>query len=162
MLIVAVLATITIANAQTGWISYKGDNRISVKFPAQPKELSPGSVMAQSSDSVVYVFTIVDFVQVANLDSAAIAPMKDSPEFAAQLKVGMKSSLPDVDFSDFKIGKWKGFTSYTSSGLDSKKKKYDFFMFIIGSKLYSTSTISMDGKGTKNKEDYFNSITVTN
>src|ERR1700761_3724503 len=108
ILVIAVVASITIANAQTGWVTHKGDNRVSLKFPNEPKELTPGSFISFDKDSIAFIFTIVDFVQVANLDSVALAPMKNSPEFAAQLKVGMKQSLPDVDLSDFKIGTWKG------------------------------------------------------
>src|ERR1700733_7688346 len=115
-LIVAALIAVTTVNAQDGWVTHKGDNRISVKFPSEPKELTPGSFIAVDKDSVAYIFTIVDFVKVANIDSVALAPMKATPEFAAELKTGMKQSLPDVDLADFTIGNWKGFTSYSSSG----------------------------------------------
>jgi hypothetical protein len=135
-LVITALFAITTVYAQDGWITHKGDNRISVKFPSEPKELTPGSFMATDKDNMAYIFTLVDFVQVAGIDSVALAPMKATPEFAAQLKTGMKQSLPDVNLEDFKIGTWKGFTSYSSSGLDSKNKSYDMFMFIIGNKLY--------------------------
>ena len=161
-LIVAALIAVTTVNAQDGWVTHKGDNRISVKFPSEPKELTPGSFIAVDKDSIAYIFTIVDFVKVANIDSAALAPMKATPEFAAQLKTGMQQSLPDVNLADFAIGNWKGFTSYTSSGLDSKKKKYDMFMFIIGSKLYSVSTVTADGVGTKGRDVFLNSIQLSN
>ena len=88
LLVLTVLITFSIANAQDGWVTHKGDNRISVKFPTEPKELTPGSFIAIGTDSVAYVFTIVDFVQVANIDSVALAPMKTTPEFAGQLKTG--------------------------------------------------------------------------
>ena len=130
ILVISLLITITAANAQDGWVTHKGDNRISVKFPVEPKELTPGSFIAVDKDSVAYVFTIVDFQVVANLDSVALAPMKNSTEFTDQLKTGMKTSLPDVDLPDFAVGTFKGFTSYSSVGFDSKKKKYNFFMFI--------------------------------
>ncbi len=163
-LIVAALIAVTTVNAQDGWITHKGDNRISVKFPSEPKELTPGSFMAVDKDSIAYIFTIVDLAQVANIDSAALAPMKATPEFAAQLKSGMEQGLPgvDLDLADFTIGNWKGFTSYRSSGLDSKKKKYDLLMFIIGSKLYNVSTVAADGVSTKGRDDFFNSIQLSN
>src|ERR1700709_1754200 len=105
--IFTLLVNIGIANAQDGWVTHIGDNRISVKFPTAPKELTPGSFMAADKDSIAYVFTIVDFVAVAGVDSVALAPMKATPEFAAQMKVGLKQSLPDADLSDFTIGVWK-------------------------------------------------------
>jgi len=162
ILILTVLITAAIARAQNGWITHKGDNRISVKFPTEPKEVTPGSFIALGTDSVAYVFTIVDFMQVANIDSVTLAPMKATPEFAGQLKTGMKQSLPDVEFPDFVIGNWKGFTSYTSTGLDSKKKKYDMFMFIIGNKLYSVSTVRAASAGTAGRDIFMNSVMLSN
>lgn len=162
-LVIAALLTITLAHAQYGWVTHKGDNRISVKFPSEPKEFTAGSFMATVKDSsVICVFTIVDFVQVAGVDSVALAPVKATPEFAAQLKSGMKQSLPDVDLADFAIGNWKGFTSYTTSGVDSKKKRYDMFMFIIGNKLYSLSTIIANGASLKGRDDFFASVELSN
>jgi len=159
-LIIASVFAVTIANAQTGWINHQGDERISVKFPAQPTEVVAGTFASSDKDSVSYVFTIVDFVKVANIDSVALAPIKDSPEFTSQLKVGMGQSLPDVTFEDFKIGKWKGFTSYTSTGVDSKKQVYDMFMFLVGNKLYSLSTIRHSGSATTGRDNFFNSVTL--
>jgi hypothetical protein len=163
-LLIATLLTVTLVNAQDGWITHKADNRISVKFPSEPKEAAtaPGTFIATGKDSIAYVLTVVDFVQVAGIDSVALAPIKNTTEFTDQLKSGIKQSLPDVDFADFKIGTWKGFTSYTSSGVDSKKKKYDMFMFIIGNKMYSLSTIMSDGLGTKNRDDFFASVELSN
>ena len=158
-LFIAVTLSATIVHAQTGWIAYKGDDRISVKFPSEPKEAMPGTVISTVKDSTIaYVFTIVDFAQVAHIDSTALAPIKATPEFAAQLKTGIKQGLPGVDLSDFKIGTWKGFTSYTSSGVDAQQKQYDIFMFIIGSKLYSLSTIRKQNVSTENRDVYFSSI----
>jgi hypothetical protein len=161
-LVIAALFTITLAHAQAGWVDHKADNRISIKFPVEPKELTPGSFMVKDNDGIVYVFTVVDFVKVAGIDSVALAPMKDTPKFASQLKTGMKGSLPDVELADFTIGKWKGFTSYTSSGKDSKKLKYDMFMFIIGNKLYSLSTVAHEETGTKGRDDFYSSIVLSN
>lgn len=158
----AVFFAATIVKAQSAWVTHKGDNRISVKFPSEPKELTPGSFIAVDKDSIAYVFTIVDFVKVASIDSVALGPIKATSEFAAQLKTGMQQSLPDVTLSDFSIGTWKGFTSYTSSGFDSKKKKYDLFMFIIGNSLYSVSTVAAGGNSTKGHDTFINSIMVSN
>ena len=160
-LVIATIVTITFANAQTNWVNHTGDNRISVKFPAEPKEVIEGTFAAHGKDSVVYVFTIVDFVKVANIDSTALAPIKNSTEFTDQLKVGMSQSLPDVTFPEFKIGTWRGFTSYSSVGVDSKKKKYNVFMVLIGNKMYSFSTISDDGVSMAGRDAFVNSITLT-
>ena len=88
--------------------------------------------------------------------------MKNMPEFATQIKTSLKQSLPDVVFPDFVISTWKGFTCYSSVGIDSKKKKYDVFMFIIGSKLYSVSTVSAAGVGKTGRDKFMNSIVLSN
>lgn len=160
--VISLLITITTAHAQDDWVTHKGDNRISIKFPVEPKELTPGSFIAVDKDSIVYIFTIVDFQVVANLDSVALAPIKTTPEFADQLKTGMKQGLPDVDFPDFAIGTWKGFTSYNSIGFDSKKQKYDVFMFIIGDKLYSVSTVAKEGASDEGHNNFIHSIMLSN
>jgi hypothetical protein len=161
-LIVATVAAVTFAHAQTGWVDHKADNRISLKFPAEPKEVAAGSYAASDKDSVVYIFTMVDFVQVAGIDSVVLGPMKNTPEFAAQLKTGINQGLPNVTFDDFKLGTWKGFTSYASTGVDPQKKKYDVFMVIIGNKLYSFSTVRTDGTGMQGHDSFLNSIVLTN
>jgi hypothetical protein len=162
ILVIAAMLTMTIVRAQDGWVTHRGDNRVSVKFPTEPKELVPGSFIAKGNDSVAYVFTIVDFVQVAGVDSVALAPVKATPEFAAQLKTGIKGSLPDVEFDDFKIATWNGFTSYTSAGVDSRKREYDMFMFIVGNKLYSLSTITANGASLQGRDVFFGSIMLSN
>ncbi len=161
VLVISLFITITAANAQDSWVTHKGDNRISLKFPSEPKELTPGSFIAVK-DSTAFVFTIVDFKVVSNIDSVALAPIKATREFAEQLKTGLNQSLPDVTFEDLAIGTWKGFTSYTSTGVDSKKKRYDMFMFIIGSKLYSVSSISSAGVSNQGQKDFVNSIILSN
>jgi len=64
--------------------------------------------------------------------------------------------------ADFTIGTYKGFTSYTSTGTDAAKKKYDMFMFIIGNKLYSVSTITAEGSPTTGHDAFLASVAVKN
>src|SRR5579863_7935842 len=97
-LIIATVFAVGFASAQTGWVEHKADNRISLKFPTEPKEVGGGSLAAMDKDSVVYIFTVVDFVQVAGIDSVALAPLKNTPEFVSQLKTGINQSLPNVTF----------------------------------------------------------------
>lgn len=162
LLIAVMLLALTVVHAQQPWVTHNVDSKVSVKFPSTPREFIPGSFMAVAPDSsVVYIFTVVDFAKVANLDSAALAPVKATPEFAAQLKSGMKQSLPEVDLSDFLIGNFKGFTSYTTSGFDPKKKRYDMFMFIIGTNFYSLSVVTYYGTLLASRDKFFASIALT-
>ena len=161
-LIIALLITVGIANAQDSWVTHVADNRVSVKFPVEPKELTPGSFITTDKAGVAYVFTVVDFVQVAGIDSVALKPMKATREFAAQMKTGLLQSLPGVDMADFTIGTYKGFTSYTSTGTDAAKKRYNMFMFIIGNKLYSVSTVAPESSSKVAQENFVGSIVITN
>src|ERR1700744_1293138 len=160
-LVIAALLTVTIAHAQEGWVSHKADSRISLKFPNEPKEVVAGTFAARGKDSISYIFTMVDFVTVANIDSVTLKPMQDSPEFAAQLKQGIGSSLPKVTLDDFKIDKWKGHTSYTTTGVSAEEKsKYYMFMVLIGNKMYSLTTVVPDGAATKGRDDFFASLAL--
>lgn len=158
--VMVALFTATTLHAQSSWVTHKGDDRVSLKFPAEPKEIIAGTFAVAPDSTISYVFTIIDFIKFG-IDSATLAPMKTTPEFGSQLKTGMKQSLPDVEFDDFKIGSWKGFSSYTTAGRDSKNRKYDMFMFIIGTKLYSASTIRANGVDTKDRDYYFSTVELT-
>jgi hypothetical protein len=161
LLLFSIVLIGNISKAQT-WVTHRGDNRISVKFPTEPKELIKGTYGATLKDSSnVFVFTIVDFEEVAHIDSTALAPFKATPQFAAQLKEGMSKSLPSVNLEDFKIGTWKGFTSYTTSGTDKLSNKYTIFMILIGNKLYSLSTIIKNNTTINLTADYFASIILS-
>jgi hypothetical protein len=162
-LFIITFVCVTFVYAQDGWVSHKADNRISVKFPDEPKEVVAGTFATHDKDSVGYALTVIDFVAVAGIDSVTLAPLKDTPQFAAQLKQGMGSSLPGVVLDDFTIGKWKGFTSYTTAGVSSAQKtKMYMFMVLIGNKMYSLSTVVPDGKSPKGRDNFFSSLTLTN
>jgi hypothetical protein len=161
LLIFTILFAGTIVQAQDSWVSQKIDNRVSIKFPSQPTDDGAGSFVAVAPDSsVAYIFTLVDFAKIANLDSAGLAPIKATPEFAAQLKKGFKQSMPSVDLADLTIGTYKGFTSYSTSGFDAKKKRYDMFMFIIGTNFYSLTTVTVYGALLESRDKFFASITM--
>jgi len=160
---IALLFTLGIAYAQNDWVIHKCDNRISVKFPSEPKEIQPGSFTANLKDSTVAcIFTCVDFSKVANIDSTTLAPLENTADFAAELKTGLESHLSDVKMNDLTIGKWNGFNSYSTWGIDSKKKRYDFFMVIIGNNLYSLTTITGFGALFETRDTFFSSIVLTN
>ena len=162
-LVILTVISITLAFSQTAWVSHKADNRISLKFPDEPKEVITGTFAAHDKDSSTYVLTVIDFVAAANIDSTALAPMQDSPDFAAQLKQGMTSTLHGVTLDDFKIGKWKGHTSYTSTGINNNDKSQLYsFMVLVGNKLYSLSVIVPAGRPVAGRDEFFSSLTLTN
>lgn len=162
LLFAALLFSITIAaHAQTAWINHPLDNIVSAKFPSEPKEIAAGNVVATEKDtSVVYVAGVVNMQTVANMDSATLAKQKTTPEFVGQLKSGIQSTLPGLQLADFVIGTWNGYTSYTTSGTDTKKRQFDIFLFVKGTKLYSFSTVTKNGTGRAGHDKFMASITV--
>lgn len=150
-----------ITNGQTNWVTHKADERISMKFPATPKEAVKGTMVATEPDSsVAYILTVLDFT-IFNIDSATLAPVKATPEFAAQLKTGMAQSMPDLLVEDLKISEWKSFTSYATTGTDTKKNKYKMMMVIIGTKLYSLTAVCKPNVDTAKADKFFASLTLT-
>src|SRR5476651_989974 len=154
LLVAMAMLSVTSIYAQSGWVTYKADDRISVKFPIAPKDLQPGTVMAAPDSTSIFILTVVDFTQFG-LDSVALAPMKNSTEFTGQIKTGMLQSLPGVELADFKIATWKGFTTYTTSGSDTKKKNYDIYMVLVGNKMYSLTNVRSGGVPVKGRDDFF-------
>ncbi len=157
LLITLLFIVVTITKAQTAWVTHKIDSKISIKFPSEPKETKPGVFKSMSTDSTNCICTRVDLSQVG-LDSAALAAVKTTPEFLAEVKVGMKQSLPDVDLEDLKVGTWKGYTSYRTSGVNPKGKMIDYFMFIIGSDVYTMVTLRNAGVNANDRDTFFASV----
>ena len=147
------------AIAQTNGVKQQLDDRVSVKFPSTPKILTPGgntTYAVMDKDSVTYTAMVIDFATVAHLDSAQLAPLKDTQEFADGLKNGIARTAKSFEFGDANIGKWKGYTSYDITGTNAaKKSKIYFQLVIIGSKAYSLACIVPDAVPTKRKDDFF-------
>jgi len=163
LILAFLLFFVTVSQAQTGagWVDYKMDNRISVKVPVQPKTINEVTQFAQGKDSAVYVLTLVDMKASAGLDSAQLSTMGSQQEFADGLKNGMSGSMPGYTLGDFKIGKWKNFTSYSMEGENSSQKiKLQSFMVLVGSKLYGISLMLHNGKTTPDKDFFFQSLTL--
>jgi hypothetical protein len=147
--------------AQTKWINYNIDDKISVKFPSPPNKESDGTLLSLSKDSTAIMSLIIlDLAQIANIDSATLAQSKENPEFVAGLRNLMNSKSHFVQLDEFKLGKWHGFTSYSSSGIatDTRNKYYNVYMLFIGTKLYLFNAILSATADSKIKDYYFSSI----
>ncbi len=151
------------ACAQIAWVNHRADNRVLVRFPTEPQEINPGTYAAHDKDSVAYFLTVIDFVAVANIDSAGLVLLKDTRGFAAQFKEGIISGLPGILLNDFTISKWRGYNSYTTAGVSTDKKtKMYMFMVLIGHKMYSLLAVVPDGASLKGRDDFFASLRLTN
>ena len=161
-LLLFVLALSATASAQTNWITKNLDEKLSVKFPAEPEKVSkPGidSYTVKAQDSIIYTAGVVDYKIVAGLDSDRLAPLKDMQQFADQIRLGMAAKKPNYTFGPITISKWKTYTLYTVSATEnSNKYTLTAQMITIGSKGYSFSCRVPVGMATPNKEAFLGSV----
>ena len=158
LLITAFLAS-NFASAQSSWVTYKIDNKLSTRLPTLPKTLNENSVYALDKDSLVYIVTVVDLLKVAELDSAALVPLAPTADFANKIKQGVEQKMHGFNMGDIKVGKWKDYTSYKLEGGNDAKQLNSFtFMVIIGSKLYALMTLTPENKTGKGKNAFYSSL----
>jgi len=161
LFLAAIILTINFSFAQTGWVDYKIDNRISAKLPTAPKELLPGTVMASTTDSTLCIVTKVDFKAAAGLDSAALAPLLDQQEFTDGLRNGMAGQMQGYTLSDVKTGTSHGWHTFSLDGVnESQKLKSYTYMVVIGQYMYSFTALVKDGRDTKHRDELFASIQI--
>jgi len=159
LLLFTAFVTITAVHAQTGWVNYKFDNKLSVKLPAQPQKYGQNSQKASTKDSTVCIVSLVDLKATMQMDSAAIAASLPTTEFAAGIKASMFGQMPGYVMGEVKVDKWNGNYSYTIEGGNaSKKLKTYTFMVVIGTNLYALNCLVPDGNTTKDKDSFFASL----
>jgi hypothetical protein len=156
-----VVLTATFAHAQSDWINYKIDSKLSVKLPSQPTNIDQYSINARTKDSVICIISIINLQKVANIDSATLAGMATQADFTSSIRTGMLGKMAGFTLGDFTTGKWHGYYCYNVEGANtaSKLKTYTF-MVIIGVTLYSLTAILPDDKDTKPRDDFFASLTL--
>jgi hypothetical protein len=160
-LLLFVLILSAAANAQTTWITKNLDEKISVKFPAEPLKDTKNGIdiyTLKQADSIAYSANMIDYNVVVHLDSAALAPMKDDQRFADQLLAGFASKKTNYTFGEITIGKWKTYTTYSFSGTENTTKAtLTIQMILTGSKMYSLSCRVPANLVTKNKDSFLGS-----
>lgn len=163
-LLLFVLMLSTAAKAQTDWVTKNLDEKLSIKFPVEPKKVTKSGIDVYTSkgkDSVGYSATVIDYEVIAHLDSATLAPLKDSQEFADQMKFGMASTKTNYTFGEVTISKWKTYTTYHISASENTNKNTLLIqMILIGSKMYSLSCLVPANLVTKNNEVFFSSVEI--
>src|SRR3569833_1151358 len=158
LLFFAVIITQVAVYAQTGWVDYKFDNKLSVKLPAQPQKYGQNSQSASAKDSTVCIITLIDLKAATHLDSATLVSVLPTAEFAAGLKASMLGQQADVVLGDIKTDKWNGNYSYTIEGTNAAKKQKTYtFMVVVNNNLYALNCLVHDGVSTKNKDYFFTS-----
>jgi hypothetical protein len=150
--------------AQTGWITQNLDEKLSIKFPAQPQKTTKNGFVIytlREPDSMAYSVAMLDYKVVLHLDSAALAPMKDNQQFANQLRAGIASKKTNYTFGDITIGKWNTYATYSMSASENINKDTLLIqMILIGSKMYSLACRIPANMTTKNNEVFFGSFGI--
>jgi hypothetical protein len=117
--------------------------------------------MALTADSTVCIVTKVDFKAAANLDSAAMAPLLGTPDFANGLRTGMLQQMAGFTLSEVKTGKLQGQYTYSLDGVsEAQKLKSYTLMVVIGQYLYSFTALVKDGRDAKHRDEFFASVHV--
>ncbi|HEY4323279.1 MAG TPA: hypothetical protein VGN20_04815 [Mucilaginibacter sp.] len=161
LLIVLSILLFNVSKAQTAWINYKIDNKLSIKVPSEPAKTDEYSVTAQGTDTLVCVISIIDLKKIAGIDSATLATMAPTNEFTSSIKTGMLGKMEGYTLGDFKTSKWNGYYCYNVEGGNATTKvKLYTFMVIIGTNIYSLSAVMPDHRSTKDKDDFFASLAL--
>jgi len=158
-LLVTAVLSVTLLHAQSAWIDYQIDTKLSIKVPVQPKKADQYSVMSISSDSTIYIITKVDMKIAAGLDSAALAGLAPTDQFATEMRGGMQEKLQGYTLGDIKPSKWNGYYSFSiDADNPTTKLRSSIFMIIMGSYLYSFSVVLREDRDPKAKDTFFNSL----
>jgi len=154
-----VVLILNFANAQSDWINYKIDSKLSILVPAQPTQADEYSVTAMTKDSLVCVITRVDMEKVAQLDSTTLADLAPTDNFVNGTKNGMLEKMKGFTLGELKAGKWNGYYSYSIDGANATTGLRSYtLMLIIGKILYSFSAVLPENKSTQPKDDFFTSL----
>jgi hypothetical protein len=147
------------ARAQSDWISYKIDDKLSVKMPSTPTPADEYSVIATGKDSLVCVITKIDMQKAAGLDSAALARLAPTDDFTNSLKTGMQQKMQGYVLGEVRRGKWNNYYCYNIDAANAATKVKSFtFLVVISNYLYSISAVMPDDKSTQPRDDLFASL----
>ncbi|HWD90667.1 MAG TPA: hypothetical protein VG367_21230 [Mucilaginibacter sp.] len=151
--LVPTLLFFNLAHAQTDWITYKIDDKLSVKLPAEPEKIDRG-VTAHTKDSLICFA-----YKIAEVDSATLTRAVASPGFADGLKQAMASSQEGVNLGEMKTGKWNGYTCYSVDGEKTAVGlKASFLLLIIQGRIYAFGAMMPGNHDINQKNIFFNTI----
>lgn len=151
--ILTIVITLTnLVHAQDNWVTYKIDDKLSVKLPTQPTNIGSG-LEAHTKDSLIC------FVSVIEADSTALAKMVRNPDFANGLKNSLVSGQNALTLGDMNSSKWNGYYCYDVDGINSLKKlKVSIHSIVIGGKIYVLGAMVPDGQNIDRKNIFFDSL----
>ena len=149
---ITIILTLNLAHAQAGWVSYKVDDKLSVKLPAEPTDIN-GGLVAHTPDSLICYISIIE------ADSAALAKMILAPDFSNGLKNAMIGTQQGLTLGDMKAGKWNGYNCYNVDGANAPNRlKVSFYFIIIGGKIYAFGAMMPENHDINEKNIYFSTL----
>jgi hypothetical protein len=159
LIVAALLLSTNRVHAQSDWVNYKIDSKLSVKLPNQPASAN-GATTVQTKDSLTCFVMVINMMTAGKIDSATLANLAPTDDFTNGIKAGMLGKLPGATLGDVKTGKWNGYYCYNIDGYTSKKLRLYFYIIIIGDDVYCLGTIFPEKLGAKSKDDFFNSLAL--
>lgn len=163
-LLLFILLQTAFAFSQSVWVIQKIDERLAVQFPDNPtKTTKKGSesYLSKGKDSGQYSAVVLDYKILANLDSATLSRIRNTQQFADQIRGGMAAQKTNYTFEVAKIGTWNTFTTYSFNAVEhTSKARLAVRMILIGSKMYALSCLLPDQLVTANEQRFFDSITL--
>jgi hypothetical protein len=154
LFIVSFLA-ISVSRAQTNWVKYKVDGKLSISVPSQPVEVTRG-LMSQTKDGLI---CLIGNIQAT--DSVQLNKMIVNGDFANSLKTTMLGDMKGVSFGNVKPGKWHGHYCFSVDGENYNNNLMAYFFYvIIGRYVYTFGCMFPEGQSEKNKDYFFNSLTL--
>jgi hypothetical protein len=146
-------------NAQSTWIDYSVDAKISLKVPFKPVKADPYSVVARAFDSTLFVIRKVDMKVAAGLDSAALAQLAPTKQFRDDLKNSIMQSLKGFTFGDVITSTWHGYYSYYIAADNPQTRQMWYtFIVLIGDYQYGFIVRINEGRDPKLKDYFLHSI----
>src|ERR1700753_378413 len=88
-----ILFIVNCSFAQSDWIGYKIDSKLSIEVPAEPEKADEYSVGATGKDSLVCAITKIEMQKVSAVASATLVEIAPPRDFAEVIKSGMLQPL---------------------------------------------------------------------
>lgn len=147
--------------AQEGWIKQKIDQKVTVGFPVQPRQLNEASVGIRDKDDVTFIVTKLDLASLTKVTVEKFHQDVVTQDYADEFLEGMAPTMPKFKFSPIKIVKLKGLSCYQVVGRDEESKSTIFMnIYFLNGISYSLASIQPDGKPDKNRSIFLTNLFI--
>jgi hypothetical protein len=147
--------------AQDKWYLQQIAEKVSIKFPVQPRKINEISYGLKDTSGIVYVSSTVDLLKTTQLDLPTFNEEIEKQEFADDFGIGVSGSFPKYKFGQTKLIMAQGQRAYIMEARceENKSNLYMLVCFLNGIS-YGFTCIVPDGKSLKNKDIYFSTVSI--